>query len=48
MIRIGDFKSDELRASLFPEGVFDRESACDFFRRLFEPMQKEVLLWLIR
>ena len=37
MIRIGDFKSDELRASLFPEGVFDRESACDFFRRLFEP-----------
>ena len=37
MIRIGDFKSDELRASLFPEGVFDCVSACNFFGRLFEP-----------
>ncbi len=37
MIRIGDFKSDELRASLFPDGNLDQELACDFFRRLFEP-----------
>ena len=37
MIRIEDFKSDELRASLFPDGNLDQEMACDFFRRLFEP-----------
>ncbi len=37
MIRKEDFKSDELRASLFPDGNLDQELACDFFRRLFEP-----------
>lgn len=37
MIRIEDFKSDELRASLFPDGSLDQELACEFFRRLVEP-----------
>ncbi len=37
MIRIDDFKSDELRASLFPDGSLDEELACDFFRHLIEP-----------
>ncbi|MBQ8385860.1 MAG: RES family NAD+ phosphorylase [Paludibacteraceae bacterium] len=37
MIRTADFKSEELRASLFVEDVLDPELACDFFQGLFEP-----------
>lgn len=37
MIRTTDFKSEELRASLFVEDVLDPELACDFFQGLFEP-----------
>lgn len=37
MIRIEDFKSEELQASLFIEEVLDPELACDFFQGLFEP-----------
>lgn len=37
MIRTNDFKSEELRVSLFPNGDLDQDMACEFFRRLFEP-----------
>ena len=42
MISVDSFKSDELRASLFPDGNLDQELACDFFRGLFEPYMQSV------
>lgn len=37
MITASNFKSEELKVSLFSDGKLDKELACDFFLRLFKP-----------